>query len=220
VVLIDYQPQLAFTIDPLEAQTVIVNAINFAKTAKIFSIPTILTTIGAKSFGGSILSQLQEVFLDQEAIDRSTMSIFEDSRIIEALEKFGRKNLIMAGLWTDFCVALSALQALKEGYGVYVAADACGDVTPWAHTLAMKRMIHEGVISMTWPQIHLELLRNSIPAYASNQSPVTAEGLLGATGLDIQHVLAGSVGKFFKKQFSPFTLPLRGMEGWKRRYKQ
>jgi nicotinamidase-related amidase len=207
VVLIDYQPQFAFTLDPVEAQTVISNGISFAKTARIFSIPTVLTTIGSKSFAGTILSRLQEVFPDQEPIDRSTMSIFEDSQVVEALEKFGRKKLIMAGLWTDFCVVLSALQALKAGYGVYVIADACGDVTSRAHTLAMKRIIHEGGVSMTWLQIHLEMLRNSMPVYASNRAPAAVGGLLKITGIDIQDVSAGSLKKFFKKWLTPFTLP-------------
>jgi nicotinamidase-related amidase len=162
LVLIDYQPQYAFAINSSDVQSLISNAVNLAKTAKIFSIPTILTTIGSKSFGGAILPQFQELFPDQKPIDRSTMSVLEDSRVVDALEKARRRNLIVAGLWTDFCVCSSALHALKTGYAVCIVGDACGDVTSQAHNMAIKRLIHAGAVLMTWPQVHLELLRNGI----------------------------------------------------------
>jgi nicotinamidase-related amidase len=161
-ILIDYQFQYAFTINSLDVRSLIGNVTNLAKTIKIFSIPTILTTIGSKSFGGAMLPQLHELFPDQRPIDRSTMSALEDSRVVNALEKAGRRNLIVAGLWTDFCVCPSVLHALKTGYAVYLVGEACGDVTFQAHNMAMKRLIHSGAVLMTWPQVHIELLRNSI----------------------------------------------------------
>lgn len=160
-ILIDYQAQYASTINSINLQSLISNVVNLAKAIKIFSIPTILTTIGAKSFGGAILSQLQELFPDQRPIDRPTMSVLEDSRVIDALEKTGRRNLIVAGFSTDFCVSPSVLHALKTGYAVYIVEDACGDVTSQAHNMAMNRLTHAGAVLMTWPQVHLELLRNS-----------------------------------------------------------
>jgi nicotinamidase-related amidase len=160
-ILIDYQVQYAFTVNSLDVRSLINNVVNLAKAIKLFNIPTILTTIGAKSFGGAILSQLQELFSDQRPIDRPTMSVLEDRQVVDALEKAGRRNLIVAGLWTDFCVSPSVLHALKTGYAVYVVEDACGDVTSQAHNMAMKRLTHAGAVLTTWPQVHLELLRNS-----------------------------------------------------------
>jgi hypothetical protein len=193
---------------------VIRNAISFAKTAKIFSIPTVLTAMGSKSLGGSILSQIQEVFPDQKPIDRSTRNVFEDNRIVDVLERFGRKNLIIAGLWTDFCVSLSTLHALKAGYGVCIAGDACGDVTPRAHNTAMNHMVHEGAVSMTWPQIHLELLRNSLPRFANKTVPQIAKELPRSIGSDIWYVSVSFQRKLLKKQPPPLDFPLRGRERW------
>jgi nicotinamidase-related amidase len=157
LVLIDYQSRFASTIDSIRMDFLVKNAIDLAKTAKIFNVPTILTTIGAKEFGGSILPQIQEIFPDLDPIDRSTMNLFEDPAILMEMEKAGRSKLMIAGLWTDFCVGISALQALREGFGVYVVVDASGDVSLQAHEKAIQQMTRAGVVPKTWLQVLLEL---------------------------------------------------------------
>jgi nicotinamidase-related amidase len=87
VILVDYQSQLALTISSTDEETLIHNAINLARIAKTFNIPTVLTTIGETSFGGPIFSKLQEIFPDQKPLGRTTLSVFEDTKILTTLEK-------------------------------------------------------------------------------------------------------------------------------------
>ena len=161
IVLLDYQSRFALTMSSLTGKTLIHNAVNLAKVAMTFSIPTVLITVGETSFGGPILSKLQEVFPDQKPIDRMTINPWEDRRIISAVENTGRHKLVVAGLWTDFGVALFGLGALQEGYDVYVVVDACGDVSARAHHIAVERMVQEGAVPMTWLQLLLTFHRDS-----------------------------------------------------------
>jgi nicotinamidase-related amidase len=161
IVLLDYQSRFALTLSSLGGKTLIHNAVNLAKVAITFSIPTVLTTVGETSFGGPVLSKLQEVFPDQKAIDRIAIDPWKDDRITSAVEKAGRHKLVVAGLWTDFGVALFVLGALQAGYDVYTVVDACGDVSARAHRLAVERMIQEGAVPMTWLQLLLTFHRKS-----------------------------------------------------------
>ncbi len=161
IVLLDYQSRFALTLSAAGGKTLIDNAANLGKVAVTFSIPTVLATVGAASFGGPILSRLREVFPDQTPIDRITINPWEDGRIVSAVEKTGRHKLVVAGLWTDFGVALFALEALKADYDVYPVVDACGDVSPRAHHHAIERMVQEGAVPVTWLQLLLTLHRAS-----------------------------------------------------------
>jgi len=161
IVLLDYQSRFALTLNSPSAKTLIQNAVNLAKVAITFSIPTVLTTVGETSFGGPVLSKLQEVLPGQKPIDRMTINPWEDGRITSAVEKTGRHKLVVAGLWTDFGVALFAVGALQAGYDVCTVVDACGDVSERAHRIALERMIQEGAVPMTWLQLFLTLHRES-----------------------------------------------------------
>lgn len=111
IILMDYQSQFALSIKSTDGDILIRNGINLAKIARTFSIPTVLTTIGQSSFGGPLFSKLQEILPNQEPVDRTTLSAFEDTRVLATLEKIGRNKLVIAGLWTDFGVAPSIRQA-------------------------------------------------------------------------------------------------------------
>jgi nicotinamidase-related amidase len=155
----DYQAQLVSTVSSMSGETLMSNAINLAKVAMTFSIPTILTTVGATSFGGPLLPRLQEVFPGLNPIDRTTISPWDDSRVLTTIEKAGRNKLVVAGLWTDFGVLLFVLEALKVGYEVYIVVDACGDMSARAHRVATERILQEGAVPMTWLQLLLTLHR-------------------------------------------------------------
>src|SRR5207245_6832702 len=99
------------------------------KTAKIFNVPTILTSVAKKSFSGPYLTQIKKVVPGQEIIERTTMNHWEDKRVVDAIKKTGRKKIVFAGLWTEVCIATATIMALEEGYEVYVVADACGGTT-------------------------------------------------------------------------------------------
>jgi nicotinamidase-related amidase len=195
IILMDYQPQFALSINSADADILIQNGTNLAKIAKTFSIPTLLTTIGQSSFGGPVVSGLQKIFPDQEPLDRIALSVFEDTRVLSALEQIGRNKLVIAGLWTDFGVAASVQQAQQFGYEVFVVVDACGDVTLRAHTLATQRLCHEGAVPMTWLQMLLALHRDWAPPEAYDVLFNIAKNHASAYGLEIQYTRGGLDGR-------------------------
>src|SRR5690606_38310114 len=107
---------------------VVNNSAGLAKAAKAFGVPTILTSVIADR-GGYIFSQITEVFPDQEVIDRTLINTWEDPKVVDVVKKTGRKQLIIAGLWTEICVAMPAIQAAGEGWDVTVITDASGAVS-------------------------------------------------------------------------------------------
>ncbi len=157
VILIDFQTHLLLTIGSIAPQTLIENASDLARIAKLLNIPTILTTVGTKSFGGPLIPQLQVIFPSQEPIECTTMSLWDESKVFGVVEGTGRRRLVMAGLWTDFCVALTTIQALELGYEVYVVSDACGDLSTEAQEAAIRRMVQAGATSVECRQVLAEL---------------------------------------------------------------
>jgi nicotinamidase-related amidase len=163
------------------------NAVNLAKIAMTFSIPTTLTTVGATSFGGPLLPKLREVFRDLEPIDRTTINPWEDSRVLTKIEKAGRNKLLVAGLWTDFGVSIFVLEALRLGYEVYIVVDACGDMSAKAHRIAIERMLQEGAVPMTWLQVLLTFHREWAPTDTYEVLLHAAEEHARTYGLDLQY---------------------------------
>lgn len=160
LVMIDYQPQMFFGIQSIDRGMLINNAIGLAKSAKVFKVPTILTSVASKTFSGVFLPQLKAEYPDREPIDRTTMNFWEDKRVVDEVKKTGRKKLVLGGLWTEVCIVLPTIQAIEAGYEIYVVTDACGGVSPMAHEMAMLRMIQAGAVPMTWLQFLLELQRD------------------------------------------------------------
>ncbi|MCD1294219.1 hydrolase [Methanocella sp. CWC-04] len=190
LILVDFQPQMAFAVNSIDDQLLINNAVGLARSAKIFRIPTILTTVAEKSFSGPMFSQLQEVFPDVKPIDRTNMNFMEDEDVVDSIKMSGRKKLLIAGLWTEICVALPAINALEAGYEVYVVADACGDVSEVAHDMAMHRMIQAGAVPVTWLQVLLELQRDWARQETYDEVLKVAKEHAGAYGVGIQYAEA------------------------------
>jgi nicotinamidase-related amidase len=135
------------------------NVIGLAKAAKVFGVPTILTTV-VEDRGGKLIKGLQDVFPDQKPIDRTFINTWEDARVVEAVKKTGRKKIIMAALWSEICLAMPAIQAAGEGYEVYAVTDASGGVSAEAHEMAVRRMVMAGVVPITWMAVAGELQRD------------------------------------------------------------
>jgi nicotinamidase-related amidase len=170
LLLIDHQPFQFANLNSHEPTMVVNNVVGLAKTVKAFGIPTILTTV-VEERGGYLIQGLQDVFPDQKPINRTFINTWEDSRVVDAVAATGRKKLIMAGLWTEICVAMPAIQALDDDYTVYVVTDASGGVSAEAHDMAVRRMVQAGVVSMTWLAVQGELQRDwareaTVPALA------------------------------------------------------
>ena len=159
LVLIDHQPFQFANLHSHEPTMIANNVIALAKTAKIFGVPTILTTVLADR-GGKLIKGLQDVFPDQKPIDRTFINTWQGSRVVEAVKKTGRKKLIMAALWSEICLAMPAIQAAGEGYEVYAVTDASGGVSAEAHDMAVRRMVMAGVVPITWMAVAGELQRD------------------------------------------------------------
>jgi hypothetical protein len=126
----------------------------------VFDVPVVLTTVESKSFSGNMWPQLRAVFPSQEPIERSSMNSWDDKNFVAAIEKTGRKKIVLAGLWTETCVALPTVQAIHDGYEVYVVEDCSGDVSQLAHDNAMKRVIQAGAKPVTSLSTMLEWQRD------------------------------------------------------------
>lgn len=160
LVMIDHQPQMLFGVFSHERQLLRNNVVGLAKSAKAFGVPTILTTVAAETFSGPILPELRAVFPDQKIYDRTSMNTWDDKGVVSAIAQSGRKKLLIAGLWTEVCVNMPTLEALREGYEVYVVTDACGGTSKEAHDEAMRRMVQAGAVPVTWQQVMLEWQRD------------------------------------------------------------
>ena len=160
VALIDHQPQMFFGVGLHQRLMILNNAVALAKAARLFAVPVVLTTISAKTFGGELASEIQAVFSDQAPIDRTNMNAWEDRTFRAAVAGFGRKKIVIAGLWTEVCVCFPVIDAIAEGYELYVPTDACGDLTREAHERAVQRMIQAGAVPMTTLQLMFEWQRD------------------------------------------------------------
>lgn len=160
LLMVDYQPQMAFGVKSIDGQTLLNNVTGLAKAAKAFQVPVILTSVAERSFSGPTFAQLKEVFPSSPILDRTTMNCWEDPRVVKAVKKTNRKKLVLAGLWTEVCITCPAIDALRDGYEVYIVADACGGVTQDAHDLALRRCEQAGAWPITWLQFLLELQRD------------------------------------------------------------
>src|SRR3989441_12277744 len=159
LILIDHQPFQVAGVRSHDTQTMINNVVGLAKTAKICGVPTLLTTV-LEERGGYIIKQLQDVFPEQKPINRTFINTWQDERVVDWVKKTGRKKIIMAALWTEICLAMPAIQALGEGYEVYIVTDASGGVTVEAHEMAVRRMVQAGAVPMTWMAVLGELQRD------------------------------------------------------------
>ena len=159
LVLIDHQPYQLANVNSHEPQMVINNTAALAKAAKAFGVPTILTSVIAER-GGLPFPQITEVFPGQEVIDRTFINTWQDKKVVDAVKATGRKQLIIAGLWTEICVAMPTIQALGEGWDVTVVTDASGAVSVEAHEVAIQRMMTAGANMMTWLAVAAEWQRD------------------------------------------------------------
>lgn len=160
VVFIDHQPQMMFGVANIDRQLLVNNVVLLAKGAKEFGIPVILTAVETESFSGYIWPQLMDVFPNQQPIERTSMNSWDSPGFRDAIKATAKKNIVIAGLWTEVCVAWPALQMLNEGYNVYIVEDSCGATSQIAHDAAMRRCIQAGAVPMTTVATVLEFQRD------------------------------------------------------------
>ena len=160
IAMIDLEPQMLFGVSNFDRQAIINANVALAKAARVFDVPVVLTTVESKSFSGYMWPQIQAIFPDYKPIERSSMNSWDDKNFVSAIEKTGRKKIVLSGLWTETCIALPTIQAIHDGYEIYVAEDCCGDVSQLAHDNAMKRVVQAGAKPVTALTVMLELQRD------------------------------------------------------------
>src|ERR1700740_2941367 len=155
------QPQRAFGVQSIDRQTLKNNVVGLAKAAKVFNVPTTITTVESQSFSGYAYPGLLDVFPEAKLLERSSMNSWDDKKVRDALKANGRNKVVVSGLWTEVCNITFSLGAMLEGgYEIYMVADASGGTSKEAHDHAMQRMIQAGVVPMTWQPVMLEWQRD------------------------------------------------------------
>src|ERR1700730_1298562 len=161
LICIDQQPQMAFGVQSIDRQVLKNNVAALAKAAKVFKIPTIITTVESESFSGYTYPELLDVFPNQKLLERTSMNSWDDKKVRDALKGNGRNKVVVSGLWTEVCNNSFALGAILEGgYEIYMVADASGGTSKEAQDYSMQRMIQAGVVPVTWQQVLLEWQRD------------------------------------------------------------
>ncbi|GGB46795.1 hydrolase [Tistrella bauzanensis] len=161
IIFIDQQPQMAFGVQSIDRQVLKNNVVALAKAAKVFAIPTTITTVETLGFSGHTYPELLGVFPEAPILERTSMNSWDDQKVRDALAANGRKKVVVSGLWTEVCNNSFALSAMLEGgYEIYMVEDASGGTSKTAHDYAMQRMIQVGVVPVTWQQVMLEWQRD------------------------------------------------------------
>ena len=161
LIFIDHQPQMAFGVQSIDRQVLKNNTVALAKAAKIFAIPTTITTVESDSFSGYTYPELLDVFPEAPLLERTSMNSWDDQKVRDALAANGQKKVVVSGLWTEVCNNTFAFSAMLEGgYEIYMVADASGGTSKEAHDYSMQRMIQAGVVPVTWQQVLLEWQRD------------------------------------------------------------
>jgi nicotinamidase-related amidase len=157
LVLIDFQPAMFQGVQSHDRLEVMQNVQILAKTAQLFGMPIVISTVAKDSFSGPFMPEVTDLFPNVEIVDRTSINSWLDANFRAAVEATGRKKLVLAGLWTEACVMFPTLDLLRLGYQVYIPTDACGDISKEAHERAVQRLVQAGAIPMNSLQVTFEL---------------------------------------------------------------
>jgi len=160
-IIIDYQPVQVNSIASMERQRLVSNIIRASKAALLYGLPIVHSTVNVKTgINKPPIAPLRKLLDKVPAYDRTSINAWEDIEFREAVEATGRKKLIMTALWTEACLTFPALDAMREGYEVYVVADAIGGTSVTAHDMALRRVEQAGAKMISVTQMFCELQRD------------------------------------------------------------
>src|SRR5271167_4937249 len=120
IALIDYQPAMYQGVQSHDRIVPFNNVQVLAKAAKLFEIPTVISTVAKDSFSGPFMPEVTDLFPNHKIIDRTSMNSWLDAAFRAAVLATGRKKIVIAGLWTEACVMFPTLELLREGFEVYI----------------------------------------------------------------------------------------------------
>jgi nicotinamidase-related amidase len=160
LVVIDYQPSQVQTVASMDRGLLVSNIVSVARTAKAFDLPVVLSTVNVANGQGPTIPELKAELPDSAEIDRTQINSWEDAEFRTAIERTGRKKLIMTALWTEVCLAFPTLDALREGFTVYPVVDAVGGTSVEAHRAGLERIVQAGAQPVSWVSLACELQRD------------------------------------------------------------
>jgi nicotinamidase-related amidase len=157
---IDYQPAQLATIRSMDPELLLKNAVSTVKTIKTFGVPVVHSTVNVASGQGPTLPELAGLLADDKPLDRTTVNSWEDTEFLQAVRATGRRKLIICALWTEVCMAFTALDALRDGYEVFPVVDAIAGTSPEAHRAGLERVTQAGGQPIGWVSLACELQRD------------------------------------------------------------
>jgi nicotinamidase-related amidase len=157
---IDYQPAQLATIRSMDHELLLKNAVSTVRTIKTFGVPVVHSTVNVASGQGPTLPELAGLLAEEKPLDRTTVNSWEDLEFVQAVHATGRRKLIICALWTEVCMAFTALDALREGYEVYPVVDAIAGTSPEAHRAGLDRVVQAGGQPVSWVSLACELQRD------------------------------------------------------------
>ncbi len=161
VLLVDHQCGLLSLVRDIPPDQFKNNVLALADLAKYFKLPTILTTSFEDGPNGPLVPELKQIFPQAPFIQRpGQINAWDNADFVKAVKATGRKQLIIAGVVTEVCVAFPALSAIEEGYEVFVVTDASGTFNEITRQSAWNRMAEAGAQLMTWFGLACELHRD------------------------------------------------------------
>ena len=161
LIIIDYQPIQVSSIRSMGRDELVFNITGVAKAAVNFGLPIVHSTVNvATGRNKPPIQELQDVIGDLPTYDRTSINSWEDTEFKEAVKALGRRKLIMTALWTEACLTFPALNAMQEGYEVYVPVDAVGGTSVAAHEAALRRIEQAGAKLISRVQLYCELQRD------------------------------------------------------------
>ena len=161
LLLVDHQVGLLSLVQDYPPEEFRNNVLALAGCGKTFKLPTVLTTSAESGPNGVIMPELKEMYPDAPYIPRpGQINAWDNEDFVNAVKKTGRKQLVIAGVVTDVCVAFPTLSAIKEGYQVFVVADASGTFSKQVADAALIRMAQAGAVITNWFAVACELQRD------------------------------------------------------------
>src|SRR6201997_4977206 len=160
LLLIDYQPSQLAAVRSMDHELLVKNAVSTVRTIKAFGVPVVHSTVNVANGPGPPLPELAGLLTDDKPLDRTTVNSWEDIEFVQAVHATGRRKLILCALWTEVCMAFTALDALREGYDVYPVVDAIGGTSPEAHRAGLERVVQAGAQPISWVSLACELQRD------------------------------------------------------------
>ena len=160
LLLIDYQPAQLAAVRSMDHELLLKNAVSTVRTIKAFGVPVVHSTVNVASGQGTTLPELAGLLAEDKPLDRTTVNSWEDIEFVQAVHATGRRKLIICALWTEICMAFTALDALREGYEVYPVVDAVGGTSPEAHRAGLDRVMQAGGQPVSWVSLACELQRD------------------------------------------------------------